>query len=86
MCISRRDVLTQLGLGGLASAAMSSSAGAVAAVGPTRLIDHLARHDIVVAGPFGAADHYIRVSLGTPPEMREFCRAWDLMPAHAMSM
>jgi histidinol-phosphate aminotransferase len=55
--------------------------------GPARhVIDHLARHDIVVAGPFGAADHYIRVSLGTPPEMREFWRAWDLMPAHAMSM
>jgi histidinol-phosphate aminotransferase len=55
--------------------------------GPARhVIDQLARHDIVVGGPFGAADHYIRVSLGTPPEMREFWRVWDLMPAHAMSM
>jgi hypothetical protein len=51
-----------------------------------KVIDHLASHDVVVGGPFGAADHYIRVSLGTPPEMREFWRVWDLMPAHPMSM
>jgi hypothetical protein len=26
-------------------------------------------------------DKYIRVSLGTPAEMDEFWRVWDLMPA-----
>jgi hypothetical protein len=23
---------------------------------------------------------YVRVSFGTPPEMKEFWRVWDLMP------
>jgi histidinol-phosphate/aromatic aminotransferase/cobyric acid decarboxylase-like protein len=31
-------------------------------------------------------DKYIRVSLGTPAEMQEFWRAWDLMPAGKMAM
>jgi hypothetical protein len=29
---------------------------------------------------------YVRVSLGTPAEMKEFWRVWDLMPAQKMAM
>jgi histidinol-phosphate aminotransferase len=49
------------------------------------VVEHLAKHGILVGGPFDAA---IRVSLGTPEEMREFWRAWDLMPGrgHKMTM
>ena len=54
--------------------------------GPAReVVEHCATHGILVGGPFDTA---IRVSLGTPEEMREFWRAWDLMPGrgHKMSM
>ena len=49
------------------------------------VVEHLAKHGILVGGPFDAA---IRVSLGTQEEMREFWRAWDLMPGrgHKMTM
>ena len=51
------------------------------------VVAHLAKHDILVGGPFETA---IRVSLGRPEEMREFWRVWDLMPgrghSHTMSM
>jgi len=49
------------------------------------VIDHLRQHDILVA-PVPAFDKSIRVSIGTPAEMREFWRVWDLMPGHPMSM
>jgi len=29
---------------------------------------------------------YVRVSLGTPKEMLEFWRVWDMLPAHDMAM
>jgi hypothetical protein len=31
-------------------------------------------------------EKYIRVSLGTPTEMQEFWRDWDLLPAGKMAM
>ena len=48
-------------------------------------IDHLTRHDILVA-PVPPLEKSIRVTLGTPADMREFWRVWDLMPGHRMSM
>jgi len=55
--------------------------------GPPRAVtEHFARHHIVVAQPVMSNDRYIRVSLGTPPEMREFWRVWDLLPMRGMSM
>jgi hypothetical protein len=30
--------------------------------------------------------NYLRISLGTPQEMREFWRVWDLLGSHPMSM
>jgi histidinol-phosphate aminotransferase len=44
------------------------------------IVDHFARHDIALAKPFLPLDQYVRVSLGTPAEMNEFWRVWELMP------
>ena len=51
------------------------------------MVEHFRKNGVLVAGPFQAYDKYIRVSLGTPAEMREFWRVWDLLPAnHVMPM
>ena len=51
------------------------------------MVAHFRKHGVLVGGPFEGFDKYIRVSLGTPAEMREFWRVWDLMPRQArMSM
>ena len=49
-----------------------------------QVVDHFAKHGILVAGPIPGFDKYIRVSIGTPAEMREFWRVWDLMPGGHM--
>jgi histidinol-phosphate aminotransferase len=50
-------------------------------------IAHFRTYQVLVAGPFPAFDHHIRVSIGTPADMREFWRVWDLLPPmHAMRM
>src|SRR5213592_393372 len=49
-------------------------------------IDHLKKHNILVAPPIPSMAKYIRVSLSTPHDMVEFWRVWDLMPAHHMEM
>jgi histidinol-phosphate aminotransferase len=50
------------------------------------IIEHFSKNDVLVSGPFPSFPKYIRVSLGTPDEMRAFWRAWDLSPMHHMSM
>jgi histidinol-phosphate aminotransferase len=50
------------------------------------VIEHFKTHEILVGRPIPAFEQSIRVSLGTPAEMREFWRVWDLMPGHRMSM
>ena len=47
---------------------------------------HLEKYDVHVAPSIPAMERYIRVSLGTPSEMREFWRVWDLMPAANTAM
>ena len=48
---------------------------------PTDLvIEHLKKHNILIGPKYPALANYIRVSLGTPPEMQEFWRVWDLLP------
>jgi histidinol-phosphate/aromatic aminotransferase/cobyric acid decarboxylase-like protein len=48
---------------------------------------HFAKHRILVSDPVPRFESYIRVSMGTPAEMREFWRVWDLMPGgHHMAM
>jgi histidinol-phosphate aminotransferase len=45
-----------------------------------RVIEHFNTNGIAIAGFFPYFAKYIRVSLGTPEEMKEFWRVWDLMP------
>jgi len=49
-------------------------------------IDHLRKHNILVAPPIPSMAKHIRVSLSTPHDMVEFWRVWDLMPGHHMEM
>jgi histidinol-phosphate aminotransferase len=49
-------------------------------------VAHFRTHAVLIAPPVPGFDTHVRVSLGTPEEMREFWRVWDLMPVHAMSM
>jgi histidinol-phosphate aminotransferase len=48
------------------------------------IVDHFAQNNIALAPPFPPLNRYVRVSLGTAAEMREFWRIWDLMPSHKM--
>ena len=51
------------------------------------VVAHFAKHRVLVYGPISGFDKYIRVSIGTPADMREFWRVWDLMPGgHMMHM
>jgi histidinol-phosphate aminotransferase len=52
----------------------------------SEVILHLEKNNVLVAPAIPAMDKYIRVSLGTPAEMKEFWRVWDLMPAGNMAM
>ena len=46
-----------------------------------QVIEHLKKNNILIGPLIPTMDRYIRVSLGTPAEMQEFWRVWDLMPA-----
>jgi hypothetical protein len=50
------------------------------------VVEHLKKNNVIIAPPVPGMDKYVRVSLGTPPGMRAFWRAWDLMPAYEMAM
>lgn len=51
------------------------------------MVEHFRKNGVLVAGPFHSFDKHIRVSLGSPAELQEFWRVWDLMPAnHVMPM
>jgi histidinol-phosphate aminotransferase len=50
------------------------------------VVEHLKAHKILVGPRIPAMSNYIRVSLGTPQDMLQFWRAWDLMPPHKMLM
>jgi histidinol-phosphate aminotransferase len=51
------------------------------------MVEHFRKNGVLIAGPFDGFDKHIRVSLGTPAEMREFWRVWDLLPPnHVMTM
>ncbi len=43
-------------------------------------IEHFRKHNILIGRHFPPMDTYIRVSLGTPAEMRTFWQTWDLLP------
>lgn len=44
------------------------------------VIQHFRKNDILIGRRFPAMDTCIRVSLGTPKEMRSFWQAWDISP------
>jgi histidinol-phosphate aminotransferase len=52
----------------------------------TEVIEFFKQNNIEIARPFPPMDHHVRVSFGTPPQMKEFWRVWDLMPGNKMAM
>jgi histidinol-phosphate aminotransferase len=50
------------------------------------VIDHFKSYGVVLPPPIALFDTHIRVSLGTPAEMREFWEVWDVMPRRHRSM
>jgi histidinol-phosphate aminotransferase len=50
------------------------------------IIEHFRKNNVRIAPPIAGFDKFVRVSLGTPGEMAEFWRIWDLMPPRKMSM
>jgi histidinol-phosphate aminotransferase len=52
----------------------------------TEVIEHFKKNNVLVARLFPSMSTHMRVSFGTPPEMKEFWRVWGLMPAGKMEM
>jgi histidinol-phosphate aminotransferase len=50
------------------------------------VIRHFQEHKVFIGRPFPAMDTYVRVSLGTPTEMLEFWRVWDMLHYTEMQM
>ena len=50
---------------------------------PDEVIDHLKKHNILIGPKYPVLDKFVRVSLGLPPEMQAFWRAWDQLPPAA---
>lgn len=50
------------------------------------VLEQLKKHNIVVGPRIPEMNKYVRVSLGTPAEMLQFWRVWDLMPPQKMVM
>jgi histidinol-phosphate aminotransferase len=48
---------------------------------PTQtVIDHFKAHHVLIGRPFPPLDTHVRISLGTPPEMKQFWSVWDMLP------
>ncbi|MEP6601305.1 MAG: histidinol-phosphate transaminase [Nitrospirota bacterium] len=52
----------------------------------TEIFEHYRKNNFVLAPPIPSMPNYLRISLGTPEEMLEFWRVWDLLGSHPMSM
>ena len=50
------------------------------------VIERFRQYGILLPPPVPSFEKYIRVSLGSPAEMREFWEVWDLMPVRHSSM
>jgi histidinol-phosphate aminotransferase len=48
--------------------------------------EHYSKNNFGLAPLIPSMPNYLRISLGTPEEMREFWRVWDLLGSHPMSM
>jgi histidinol-phosphate aminotransferase len=49
-----------------------------------QVAEHLKEKGILVATDYPGFDNYIRVSLGSPGDMKEFWRVWDAFMPHGM--
>jgi histidinol-phosphate aminotransferase len=47
------------------------------------MIAHFRQNNVLIGRPFPPMNDYVRVSLGTPTDMEQFWRVWDLLPAKA---
>jgi len=47
----------------------------------TDVIEHFRKNNVLIARLFPSMNTFARVSFGTPPQMQEFWRVWDLLPA-----
>lgn len=45
------------------------------------VIEHFRKNNVAIARLFPSMNTFVRVSFGTPPQMKEFWRVWDLLPA-----
>jgi len=50
------------------------------------VFEHLKRNNVQIGPPAPEMSKYLRVSLGSPEEMLQFWRIWDLMPVEKMVM
>ena len=50
------------------------------------VIEHFRKNNIAIARLFPSMNTYVRISFGTPDQMKEFWRVWDLMPPGKMEM
>ena len=50
------------------------------------VIEHFRKNNVAIARLFPSMNTYVRVSFGTPDQMKEFWRVWDLMPLGKMEM
>jgi histidinol-phosphate aminotransferase len=50
------------------------------------ITEHYAKNNFVLAPLIPSLPNYLRISLGTPDEMHQFWRVWDLLGSHPMSM
>lgn len=50
------------------------------------IVQHFRQNNVLLAGGFRGMENYVRVTIGTSAEMKEFWRVWDLLPAHGMVM
>lgn len=44
------------------------------------MIDYFQGKNVLIGRPFPPMDTYVRISLGTPPQMQQFWQAWDSIP------
>jgi len=51
-----------------------------------QVVEHFRKNELLLGAPVPQMEKYVRVSIGSPEDMREFWRVWDLLPAHQMSM
>ena len=51
-----------------------------------QVLEHFRKNNVFLGPLVPQMGKYVRVSIGTPEDMQEFWRVWDLLPAHRMSM